>query len=124
MAKGDLLGFVGCPHCGNPKEVTTVKEMRITEDKNGAPFGYCPNPDCYGQLRIGGNPDRVRRFLANHPDIAEALQKTNSTATATTTGTGDTTAPGKRETPPGPDPVPEQPPRRRSLLEEALAAKG
>lgn len=38
--------------------------MRVTEDKNGDPFGYCE--DCAQQLRIGGDRHRVSRFVARH----------------------------------------------------------
>jgi hypothetical protein len=35
--------------------------MRVTEDKNGEPFGFCAN-HCGQQLRIGGNAARVEAF--------------------------------------------------------------
>lgn len=62
MAKGELLGHIDCPCCG------LIKGMRITEDKNGQPFGYCEG-DCSQQLRIGGDARRVNQFYANHPHI-------------------------------------------------------
>jgi hypothetical protein len=62
MAKGELLGHIDCPSCG------LVKGMRITEDKNGQPFGYCEG-DCSQQLRIGGDARRVNQFYAKHPHI-------------------------------------------------------
>jgi len=62
MAKGDLLGHIDCPSCG------TAGGMRITEDKNGNPFGYC-EADCDQQMRIGGLPDRVNKFFDRHPNV-------------------------------------------------------
>jgi hypothetical protein len=43
--------------------------MRVTRDKNGAPFGFCEN--CAAQLRVGGNARRVRLFERLHPWAAE-----------------------------------------------------
>lgn len=58
MANREVLGHIDCPTCG------TAGAMRITPDKNGEPFGYCT--DCYQQMRIGGNKDRVARFVKRY----------------------------------------------------------
>lgn len=55
-----VLGHIDCPSCG------AVKGMRITQDKNGAPFGFC-EAECGQQLRIGGDKRRVRSFVARYP---------------------------------------------------------
>jgi hypothetical protein len=55
-----ILGHIDCPSCG------TAKAMRITPDKNGAPFGFCED-GCGQQLRVGGNSRRVRLFVARFP---------------------------------------------------------
>lgn len=57
---GEIKGHIDCPTCG------TKGGMRITLDKNGDPFGFC-EATCSQQMRIGGSPDRVRRFLALYP---------------------------------------------------------
>lgn len=62
MAKGDLLGMITCPHCG------LADGMRITEDKNGQPFGFC-EAECDGQLRVGGKSRRVDAFYRKYPHI-------------------------------------------------------
>lgn len=40
--------------------------MRITQDKNGDPFGFC-DANCAAQLRIGGSPHRVAAFRRLYP---------------------------------------------------------
>ncbi|MFA7399124.1 MAG: hypothetical protein WCZ98_01455 [Sideroxydans sp.] len=62
MAKGDLLGMIDCPHCGYKQG------MRVTEDKNGEPFGFCET-ECDGQLRVGGKTRRVEKFYTLHPHL-------------------------------------------------------
>lgn len=62
MAKGDLLGHINCPSCGTPGG------MRITEDKNGSPFGYC-EANCSQQMRVGGTPHRIAQFYKTYPHI-------------------------------------------------------
>lgn len=62
MAKGDLLGRIDCPCCG------TGDGMRVTEDKNGHPFGYC-DATCNFQFRVGGNGYRVEQFFAKYPHL-------------------------------------------------------
>lgn len=66
MADKKVLGHIDCPYCG------FVGGMRITEDKNGQPFGYC-EADCSGQLRVGGDALRVRKFRAKYPHIDRAM---------------------------------------------------
>lgn len=56
----EILGHIDCPHCG------TAKGMRITADRNGAPFGYC-EANCSGQLKVGGDARRVAAFVARYP---------------------------------------------------------
>lgn len=56
----EILGYIDCPSCG------TVKGMRITEDKNGHPYGYC-EAECSQQLRIGGDASRVEKFRTRYP---------------------------------------------------------
>lgn len=62
MAKGNLLGHINCPVCGY------AAGMKITEDKNGQPFGFCEQ-NCDAQLRIGGKLHRVEKFYRLHPNI-------------------------------------------------------
>jgi hypothetical protein len=76
MAKGEVLGFIDCPHCG-------LKDgMRITEDKNGEPFGFC-EAECDGQLRVGGKARRVEKFYTKHPHLR---RKTGEPPTVKATG--------------------------------------
>ena len=56
----EILGHIDCPTCG------TAKGMRITQDKNGDPFGYC-EAECSQQMRIGGDKRRVKAFAARYP---------------------------------------------------------
>lgn len=60
MANREVLGHIDCPTCG------TAKGMRITQDKNGEPFGYC-EATCNQQMRIGGDKRRVALFLKRYP---------------------------------------------------------
>lgn len=62
MAKGDLLGHIDCPSC------KTKNGMRVTEDKNGHPFGYC-EAKCSQQMRVGGDARRVEDFFVAHPHL-------------------------------------------------------
>lgn len=66
MAKNEnpVLGMIDCPHCGE------VGGMAVKHDKNGEPFGHCE--DCAGQLRVGGKPGRVRKFVKRYPWAAGA----------------------------------------------------
>lgn len=65
-----VLGRINCPSCGE------VESMRVTLDKNGAPFGYC-DMNCEVQLRLGGNQLRVKAFLNKHPHIKAAYEGLN-----------------------------------------------
>lgn len=56
----EVLGHIDCPTCG------TAKGMRITQDKNGDPFGYC-EAECSQQMRIGGDKRRVKAFVTRYP---------------------------------------------------------
>jgi len=60
MAEKEVLGHIDCPACGEKAG------MRITLDKNGAPFGFC-EANCDAQLRIGGSAQRVAAFLRMYP---------------------------------------------------------
>jgi hypothetical protein len=75
MAKGDVLGMIDCPHCG------LKGGMRITEDKNGQPFGFC-EAECDGQLRVGGKPRRVEMFYKLHPHLKKKGESPAATAGA------------------------------------------
>lgn len=58
MSKREILGHIPCPVCES--------EMRVTKDKNGAPFGYCES-NCNAQLRVGGSAHRVAAFVKRYP---------------------------------------------------------
>ncbi len=60
MKDRTILGHIDCPTCGRPGL------MRIPEDKNGEPFGFCGD-GCGQQLRIGGNGARVAAFRQRYP---------------------------------------------------------
>jgi hypothetical protein len=62
MKDRTILGHIDCPTCG------MQQAMRISEDKNGDPFGYC-EANCGQQLRIGGDRRRVRDFFNRYPDL-------------------------------------------------------
>ncbi|SHL45283.1 hypothetical protein SAMN05216428_102449 [Nitrosospira sp. Nsp11] len=76
MAKGDLLGKIECPCCGTPGG------MRVTEDKNGQPFGYC-EATCNVQMRLGGSGYRVDQFYKKYPGVRRP-----GAVTVTVTGEG------------------------------------
>ncbi|MES2637413.1 MAG: hypothetical protein V4605_08825 [Pseudomonadota bacterium] len=61
-----IYGRIDCPCCG------FADGMRITADKNGAPFGFC-DANCDTQLRIGGSQKRVREFFQRYPLIEKAF---------------------------------------------------
>lgn len=96
--KGELLGYIDCPHCG------LEDGMRVTEDKNGEPFGFC-EAECDGQLRVGGKARRVEKFYQLHPH----LRKRPTIAPAPQVAAGAVpVAPAKAdaaETPPAAKPV-------------------
>lgn len=63
MANRDFLGRMDCIVCG------LADGVKITEDKNGHPFGHC-DAKCNEQYRIGSDKDRVQYFYDEHPDVA------------------------------------------------------
>lgn len=72
----EVLGYIDCPCCGH------TKGMRITADKNGAPFGYC-EANCNVQMRVGGDARRVAAFVARYPWAAgKPLEDAPPTVTA------------------------------------------
>ncbi|ABE49098.1 hypothetical protein [Methylobacillus flagellatus] len=80
MSEKSILGHINCPYCG------TANGMRITSDKNGAPFGFC-EASCDGQLRVGGKARRVDAFLKQYPHIAQAMQPKQEKPPVTVTAT-------------------------------------
>lgn len=78
----EILGHIDCPHCG------TAKGMRITPDRNGAPFGYC-EANCSGQLKVGGDARRVAAFVARYPWAAGKPVAAPDTVPAPATAKGD-----------------------------------
>lgn len=103
MAKGDLLGFMDCPVCGYQAG------MKVTEDKNGQPFGFCEQ-NCDAQLRVGGKAHRVEKFYRLHlaikrpgeapplPVVAVPVAPAKADATETTKPTAPAATPAKRKT--------------------------
>lgn len=63
MTEKTTLGYIDCPTCG------TAGGMRITNDKNGHPFGFC-TATCRQQLRVGPDADRVAQFRKRFPFAA------------------------------------------------------
>lgn len=113
MKARNILGHIDCPACG------TAKGVRVTPDKNGEPFGYC-EATCGLQLRIGGDPDRVRRFVARYP-WADPQAAAPSPVTATAPSPAPTTKPAKA---PAPAPAQAPAPKPRGGLDEALRFLG
>lgn len=122
-----ILGHIDCPTCG------AAGGMRITHDKNQEPFGYC-EAGCGQQLRIGGNPARVRMFVARHPFAGKP-----GAAPVTVTDTG-TVAPekpvtveeraakanriGEREAKPVTEQIQQPQPKRKATFADALGVLG
>lgn len=102
------LGHIDCPTCG------TAGGMRISHDKNGDPFGYC-EAECNQQMRIGGDPRRVRKFLARYPWAAGVPEPV--------TGTGQQPA-AKAPAVPVPAPENKPAPAKRATWADGLAALG
>ena len=73
-----VLGTINCPHCGE------VDGMAVKADKNDEPFGHCE--ECAGQLRVGGKPGRVRKFLRLHPHLGAAFRYASVQADPVTVG--------------------------------------
>lgn len=82
MKTRDILGHIDCPTCG------TAKGMRITADKNGDPFGFC-EANCGQQLRVGGDPRRVRDFVGRYPWAKPGTVTAPAPAAPPVTVTGD-----------------------------------
>ncbi len=107
MAEKPILGHITCPCCGQ------ADAMAVKADKNGDPFGHCE--ECAGQLRVGGKPGRVRKFLRLYPWAAgEAAPVVPVTVTVTEEKAADP-APGAA--PPAP---PARKPRRDATFADAL----
>jgi hypothetical protein len=105
MAKDQkpILGQIPCPHC--------PEKMNVKHDKNGDPFGHCE--ECGGQLRVGGNPARVRKFVARYPWAAKPAVGADVPVTVTVQDKPAQAAP-VTVTPPAPAP------RRRASFADAL----
>ncbi len=97
MSKRDELGRIDCPTCG------LAAGMRITQDKNGEPFGFCDG-GCNQQIRIGGSSYRVKQFLTRYPWAAGVQAAPAVPVTVTDTAEK---APPKPTKPPKPDAAPE-----------------
>jgi len=69
-----IHGRIDCPCCG------TEKGVRITQDKNGKPFGFC-DAKCGIQLRIGGDTYREAEFNKKYPAIAASVRGDSVTDT-------------------------------------------
>lgn len=109
MAKEEkpILGYIQCPHCD--------EQMGVKHDKNGDPFGHCE--ECGGQLRVGGNPARLRKFLARHPWAAKPTVPADPvTVTEKPTAPAPVSAPAPK--------VQEPAPRRRASFADALGMFG
>lgn len=93
--------------------------MRITEDKNGDPFGYC-EANCGQQLRIGGDKRRVRDFFNRYP----AMQRRADNQGEQTAN--DATSAPPMEIPPVTLPQPAKKPKAepRSAMADALRMLG
>lgn len=115
--KAEVLGHIDCPVCG------TKDGMRITADKNNAPFGYC-EATCDMQLRIGGKVSRVNKFYELYPHIrkpgappaavvpgAPSQEDAPATAADPTAGNDGTRSPAPSK-PAAPDPAPPPKPQR------------
>lgn len=99
------IGTIPCPHCG--------ETMNVKRDKNEDPFGHCE--ECAGQLRVGGNPARLRKFIAKYPWAAKPV--VGAAGPVTVTETPKVPVP-VTETPPPP------PPKRRAGFADALDILG
>jgi hypothetical protein len=92
--------------------------MRVTEDKNGEPFGFCEN-GCAQQLRIGGNASRVAKFRARYA----WAQPGQAVAPAAAPAAAPTPAP-KRAADPKPAATPAPAPKRAPTFADALMSFG
>jgi len=111
-----ILGHIDCPHCG------TERAMEIKHDKNLEPFGYCE--ECAGQLRVGGKPGRVRKFVKLYPWAGNPPVGVGpSPAPVSVTVTGAEPAPEPEKAPvtvPAPAPVK----KARATFADALTCLG
>ncbi|MES2027365.1 MAG: hypothetical protein V4448_17600 [Pseudomonadota bacterium] len=105
-----VLGHIDCPACGAPQG------MRFIHDKNGKPFGHCD--DCNGQLRIGGNGYREKKFAALHPWASAKPAEIPVTVTETKTAEVAPVAPVQVSVP---TPKIEAPIKPRSSFVDAVA---
>ena len=112
MMARDVLGHIDCPCCGH------AKGMRITADKNGAPFGYC-EANCNVQMRVGGDARRVAAFVARYRWAAGKPAEAAPAAAATPTVAASAPAKPKAAAPakaaPTPTPTPAAAPKRASV---------
>jgi len=102
-----VLGQIPCPHC--------PEQMNVKHDKNSDPFGHCE--ECGGQLRVGGNPARVRKFVARYPWAAKPSEGVAVPVTVTVQEKPTATAPVTVA-----EPAPA--PRRRASFADALGLLG
>jgi len=100
-----IIGTIPCPHCDNDK-------MGVKRDKNEDPFGHCE--ECGGQLRVGGSPARLRKFIAKYPWAAKPAVGAADPVTVTALPA----APAPVTEPPPP------PPKRRAGFADALSFMG
>jgi hypothetical protein len=111
-----VLGMIDCPHCGE------VEGMAVKHDKNMEPFGHCE--ECAGQLRVGGKPARVRKFVRRYPWAAAGAVAAAPAVTGARVQvapvTGDP-APDVPVTVTVTEPEPKPAPRRASFM-DALAS--
>lgn len=116
MGDKTILGYIDCPGCGAPHG------MRITNDKNGHPFGFC-TANCGQQLRVGPNAERIAHFRKRYP-WAEPKE-------AAPEGPAAAPAGPPADAKPAPAPVPAPAPKKpasaapaRSSMADALAFLG
>lgn len=108
MKDRTILGHIDCPTCG------MAAAMRISEDKNGDPFGYC-EANCGQQLRIGGDRRRVRDFFNRYPNLQ---RRADDAPPAESAPQSAPPAAAKADTPA----APARP--KRSAFEDALSILG
>lgn len=91
--------------------------MRVTHDKNGKPFGHCD--DCNGQLRVGGNTYREKKFIERYPFSGQKAPEIPVTVTEQKTPPAESAVPV-----PVPKPEIKQPPQQKSKFAAALDLLG
>lgn len=102
MSEKTTLGYIDCPTCG------TAGGMRITNDKNGHPFGFC-TATCRQQLRVGPDADRIAAFRKRYGFAGPASE--------TVAAPAPVTAPVFVAAPVAPQPAA----RKRSSLADAVS---